>query len=180
MKIFAFAGSNSSVSINKKLVSYVLKSFEKEAVSLVDLNDYEMPIFSSDREKEGIPDAAHRFAAHIDDADLIICSLAEHNGAYSAAFKNIMDWVSRIPGRKLWNGKPMLVMATSTGARGGSSVLEMATARIPFNGGVVMNKFSLPSFNANFTEEDGITNAEYKLQLEEIINEVKDQVTAPH
>ncbi len=180
MKIFAFAGSNSSVSINKKLVSYVLKSFEKEAVSLVDLNDYEMPIFSSDREKEGIPDAAHRFAAHIDDADLIICSLAEHNGAYSAAIKNIMDWVSRIPGRKLWNGKPMLVMATSTGARGGSSGLEMATARIPFNGGVVINKFSLPSFNANFTEEGGITNAEYKLQLEEIINEVKDQVTAPH
>ena len=64
MKILAFAGSNSSRSINKQLVSYVLTYFTDAQTQLVDLNDYEMPIFSVDREsKDGIPVAALDFAA---------------------------------------------------------------------------------------------------------------------
>jgi len=56
MKIFAFAGSNSSTSINKQLVKFVLKSFEQQHdIDLIDLNDYDMPIFSVDRKKKVIP-----------------------------------------------------------------------------------------------------------------------------
>lgn len=177
MKILAFAGSNSSRSINKQLVSYVLTYFTDAQTQLVDLNDYEMPIFSVDREsKDGIPVAALDFAAKIDEADLIVCSLAEHNGAYSAAFKNILDWVSRIPGRKVWNDKALFVLATSTGARGGSSVLEIATTRMPFNGGKVLEKFSLPSFNNNFSIEDGIVDEQLKSALELKIQSVKTQL----
>lgn len=54
MKIFAFAGSNSSTSINKKLVVFSLRSFPNDQINLIDLNDYEMPIFSADREKKWI------------------------------------------------------------------------------------------------------------------------------
>jgi NAD(P)H-dependent FMN reductase len=84
-------------------------------------------------------------------ADGIILSLAEHNGAYSAVFKNIFDWMSRIDG-KLWNGIPMLLMATSPGARGGAGVLEIAKNRFPFMGGNIVSEFSFPSFNDNFNE----------------------------
>lgn len=174
MKIFAFAGSNSRHSINKQLVAHVLTYFTEAQIQLVDLNDYEMPIFSIDREiNDGIPALAIDFAAKIDEADLIVCSLAEHNGAYTAAFKNILDWVSRIPGRKVWNDKPLFVLATSTGARGGSSVLEIATTRMPFNGGKVLEKFSLPSFNNNFSKEDGIVEKDLKSALEAKIQGVK-------
>ena len=59
--------------------------------------------------------------------------------------------MSRIDG-KLWNGVPMLLMATSPGARGGASVLEIAKNKFPFMGGNIVAEFSLPSFDANFKE----------------------------
>ena len=52
MKIIAFAGSNSKNSINKKLVSFAAKQFKNAEVEILDLNDFELPLFSVDREKE--------------------------------------------------------------------------------------------------------------------------------
>lgn len=89
MKILASAGSNSSTSINRELVKFVLKSFPSADINLIDLNDYLMPIFSVDLEKDGFPEPAHLFIQNIANADVIICSLAENNRSYSAAFKNI-------------------------------------------------------------------------------------------
>ncbi len=51
MNILAFAGSNSSTSINRELVKFALKSYTEESIDLIDLNDYAMPIFSVDLEK---------------------------------------------------------------------------------------------------------------------------------
>jgi len=136
------------------------------------LNDYELPIYSTDKEqKDGIPQLAHDFYNKLGTADLIIISFAEHNGAYSAAFKNIFDWISRING-KTFQEKPMLLLATSPGIRGGSSVLEIANKRFPFQGGIVKGSFSLPSFNDNFDDKDGIKNPELKKQLLEIIHSI--------
>jgi hypothetical protein len=67
----------------------------------------------------------------------------------------------------------MLLLATSPGARGGSSVLEIANNRFPFQGGIVKGSFSLPSFNDNFDTDKGITNEELKKQLLEIVNEIE-------
>lgn len=177
MKILAFAGSNSSTSINKKLVTYAASYFKDDTVEIVDLNDYEMPLYSVDREKQsGIPQQALEFAGKIDSSDLLLISLSENNGAYTAAFKNIFDWVSVIPGRKAFGKKPMLLMATSTGARGGLGVLEIAKKRMPFSGGNVLETFSLPSFNENFDPEKGILNEVLKDELESKIQSVKTQL----
>ena len=95
MKILAFGGSNSKDSINKQLAAFAAKQFEDAEVELLDLNDFEMPIFSIDREKQaGIPDLALNFAQKIDASDLLIISLAEHNSSYTVAFKNIFNWIS--------------------------------------------------------------------------------------
>ena len=172
-KILAFGASNSTKSINKQLAEYAANLFENAEVELLDLNDYEMPIYSMDREKkDGIPQLAHDFYEKIGSSDLILISFAEHNGAYSTAFKNIFDWMSRING-KTFQEKPMLLLATSPGARGGSSVLEMANKRFPFQGGVVKGSFSLPNFNDNFDAEKGITNEELNKQLVEIVNSIE-------
>ena len=171
-KIIAFGASSSSTSINKQLATYAATLFQNTTSEILDLNDYEMPIYSMDREKkDGIPQLAHDFYAKIGNADLILISFAEHNGAYSTAFKNIFDWMSRING-KTFQEKPMLLLATSPGARGGSSVLEIANKRFPFQGGIVKGSFSLPSFNDNFDAEKGITNPELKHQLLDIIQSI--------
>ena len=41
MKIIAFAGSNSSKSINKKLATYASSLFENAEVEVLDLNEFE-------------------------------------------------------------------------------------------------------------------------------------------
>lgn len=155
-KILAFGASNSSDSINKQLAKYASSLFKNATVDLVDLNDYEMPIYSKDREKkDGFPQLAHDFYEKIGEADLVLISFAENNGNYTTAFKNILDWTSRI-NSKTFQEKPMLLLATSPGARGGSSVLDIALKRMPFQGGVVKGSFSLPSFNQNFDIDKGV------------------------
>lgn len=174
MKIIAFAGSSSTESINKKLVSWAASLFENHEVEILDLNDFEVPIYSMDKEKaSGVPEKIIIFSEKIATCDLILLSLAEHNGAYSTAFKNIFDWASRIPDTSVFHDKPIFLMATSPGARGGSSILEIAKNRFQFNGGQVLETFSLPSFNANFDTEKGITNDAIKSQFMEKIYAVK-------
>ncbi|GHE23310.1 NADPH-dependent FMN reductase [Sphingobacterium griseoflavum] len=176
MKIIAFAGSNNSQSINKKFVTSVSKYYKEtnDHIEVLDLNDFAMPLFSVDLEKaQGIPTAAYAFAKKIDEADFILLSLAENNGNYSAAYKNLIDWVSRIPNRKIYNGKPMFLMATSPGKRGGQSVLGIATARMPFDGADLLETFSLPEFHQHFEEGKGLTNLLLRSQLEAKVRKTK-------
>ncbi|MFV8323391.1 NADPH-dependent FMN reductase [Flavobacterium sp. LS2R12] len=170
MKIIAFGASPSKNSINKKLATYAANLFEKAEVEVLDLNDYQMPIFTIDIEKEiGQHELAKAFLAKIATADILVVSLAENNGNYSAAFKNVFDWCSRI-NAKVFQERPMLLMATSPGARGGASVLEIAKKAFPFYGGNVKATFSLPSFEANFDVVNGkISNPELDNHLKEII-----------
>jgi len=174
MNILAFSTSASSVSINKKLVKEVLKHFERANVDFPDMNEYDLTVFTTDKEvTEGIPGKVHEFAARIDRADLVIMSMAEHNGAYTAIFKNLLDWTSRIPGRSVFNQKKIFLLATSTGPRGASTVLGIAAGRFPFNGGEVVETYSLPLFNENFDEEKGILHEDKKQELREKIERVK-------
>ena len=162
--IIAFAGSNSKTSINKQLAKYAASLVENVEVTTLDLNDFELPVYGMDLENEkGIPENAQKFLDAIKSSDGIVLSLAEHNGAYSTVFKNLFDWMSRING-KLWSEKPMLLMASSPGARGGVTVLEIAKGRFPFMGGNIVADFSLPSFFDNF-KEGKVVNEELHLQL---------------
>jgi chromate reductase len=171
-KIIAFGASSSKQSINKKLAIYAAGQFNNASVEVLDLNDYEMPLFSVDKQKEnGMHPLAQEFYNKIGTADLVVISFAEHNGNYSTAFKNILDWTSRI-NPKTFQEKPTLLLATSPGARGGSSVLNIAVNRFPFQGANVVGSFSLPSFNDNFEEASGITNPELKAQFLEVLNNV--------
>ena len=170
MKIIAFAGSNSRDSINKQLVTYAANLFENAHVEVLNLNDFELPLYSKEREKVlGQPQLAKEFLKKLGSADLIVLSLAENNGNYSAAFKNIFDWCSRID-VKVFQNKPMLLMATSPGKRGGQSVLEIAQSNLPRYGADIKNIFSLPLFEENFDTKTGaITNQDLDNQLKEII-----------
>jgi NAD(P)H-dependent FMN reductase len=173
--ILAFAGSNSRQSINKQLAVLAGTSIEGVNLTVLDLNDYELPLYGIDfEEEEGIPQNAHDFLEEIKAADGIILSLAEHNGAYATVFKNIFDWMSRIDG-KLWSDKPMLLMATSPGGRGGSTVLDIAKNRFPFMGGRVVATFSLPSFHDNFSES-GIKDSELETTFMKAISDFKSAI----
>lgn len=174
MKIIAFGASPSKNSINKKLATYASSLFKNAEVEVLDLNDYQMPLFSVDVEAEiGQHELAKAFLTKIESADFLVVSMAENNGNYSAAFKNVFDWCSRIMG-KVFQEKPMLLMATSPGGRGGASSLEIAKNAFPRYGADIKATFSLPSFNENFDVEKGvISNVEFDNQLKEIVKSLE-------
>ncbi|MDH3535610.1 MAG: NAD(P)H-dependent oxidoreductase [Gammaproteobacteria bacterium] len=154
-KIIAFAASSSSRSINKQLVTYACSLLEEVEVEILDLNDYELPLFSVDREDAlGQPQLAQDFLHKISNCDGIIISFAEHNGAYSAAYKNLYDWISRIQ-PKVYRDKPMVLLSTSPGGRGGKSVMELALSQLPRFGGLVKASVSVPLFAENFDSAAG-------------------------
>lgn len=167
-KIIALGGSNSKESINKQLAVFVADQIEGSETVTADLNEFKLPLYGIDLEKEvGIPREAIKLNAIIEKADGLVISMAEHNGSYTAAFKNTIDWLSRI-NQKVWKDKPMLLMATSPGPRGGTTVLNSATASFPYLGANVVADFSLPSFYDNFSE-DGLKNEELNSVLNQKI-----------
>jgi chromate reductase len=170
-KIIAFGASNSSRSINKKLASYAASLLDDTEVDVLDLNDYELPLFSVDREDAmGQPALAQAFLQKITDCDGIIISFAENNGSYSAAYKNLYDWVSRIQA-KVFRDKPMVLLSTSPGGRGGRSVLELAESQMPRFGGQVKASVAVPSFDDNFDRAAGvISNHEIAAQIRAAVN----------
>lgn len=153
-KIITISGSNSQKSINNSLISHTTNLLENVEIISIDLNDYVLPIYGVDFEAEnGIPIAVKRLDESFNKADGFIISLAEHNGSYAAVFKNTIDWLSRV-NMKIWRDKPMLLMATSPGSRGGKTVLQSAKAYFPYLGGNVTADFSLPNFYDNFSEDE--------------------------
>lgn len=184
MKILAFAASSSTKSINKQLATYAAKKlksahdFETE-IEIIDLNKYELPLFSEDREAElGHPELAKAFLEKIAKCDVIIISFAEHNGSYSVAYKNIFDWASRI-NSKVFQGKSMMMLATSPGPGGAASVLASAVDSAPFFNGEVRASLSVPSFYDNFDIEKGqLSNKELDAQLIDTIKSLLEN-TAP-
>ncbi|MBT8422311.1 MAG: NAD(P)H-dependent oxidoreductase [Gammaproteobacteria bacterium] len=160
MKILAFGASTSSTSINRRFAVYAANQVAGAEVTDLDLRDFDLPIYSADLEAEqGAPADAQRFLDLIQSHDGLVISMAEHNGSYSAAFKNLYDWTSRIE-KNVWCGKPMLLLSTSPGGRGGESVMETAKATFPRMGADLKATFSLPNFAESFDDSEGIGDAE--------------------
>ena len=172
MKILAFAASNSRKSINKSLVSYA-STLVSADVEMLDINDYTMPIYGEDLEKEqGIPEAASLFLDNISQADALLISFAEHNGNYTVAFKNLFDWASRKQ-MDVYQSKPIVMLSTSPGASGASSVLRLASESAHFFKGKVLATLSIPSFYDNFDlEKNEMSNPELVEELKSALEKL--------
>ncbi|MCV5754627.1 NAD(P)H-dependent oxidoreductase, partial [Escherichia coli] len=79
-------------------------------MNVLDLNDYQAPMFSEDKEKEiGQAEGAVAFLRDLAEADALVVSFAEHNGSYPAAYKNLFDWATRIE-RNVFQNKPVVYL----------------------------------------------------------------------
>ncbi len=180
MKILAIPATNSRNGLNRQIIGHAARLLEAGLVAgaqieILDLNDYEMPIFSVERHAElGIPEPAQRFYDKIAEVDAVIVSFAEHNGSYAVAWKNVYDWASRID-MAVYQGKKVALFATSPGGRGGQGVLEQATTVAPFFGAELVGSLSIPSFADNFDADAGeLTKPELRAHFEKILGALAD------
>ncbi len=175
-KIIAFAGSNSSTSINHKLVTYIASELKDHEVTVLRLTNYQMPMYSEDEEKKGFPAMVMGLKQEISEADALIISVNEHNGSWGAFFKNVVDWLSRLD-RNFLAEKKILLTSTSPGKRGGLSSLDFGKSVLPRFGAEIVESFSFPSFYENFSEENNtVTNETLLLGLKQVLSTFAHQI----
>ncbi len=161
-EILAFAGSNSSTSINLQLVKYTTSLLKDHDFQLLDMSHYPFPMYSEDEEKRnGFSNSLVELKDTIAQADGLIISVNEHNSNPSAYFKNLLDWLSRLE-RKFLLDKNIFLMSTSGGKRGGAGALEVVSNLLPRFGANIITTFSLPSYYGNFSENRISDNALYE------------------
>ncbi len=174
-KILAFAGSNSSGSINKQLVSWFSRQLDPNQVTLLDLNQFELPIFSQDFENShGIPEAAIELRKVFSKHDAFVIASPEHNSMMPAFLKNIFDWLSRVKvenEKGIFANKPTVLLSTSPGGRGGMTNLENMVKIMPYWGADIKGHYSMASFYENFV--DGEPLAKPRKELLALVNRLK-------
>lgn len=161
-KIIAFAGSNSTNSINYQLVRHTCSLVKGHDIQLLNLARFPFPMFSIDLEKQkGFSNSLIEFRDDIAAARGMILSVNEYNGNPSAYFKNVLDWLSRVD-RKFMDNTKVLLMSTSPGKGGGRSSLGIIEKMLLHFGAEILSTFSMPSFHSNFDTGEGIKDAELK------------------
>lgn len=174
--ILAFAGSNSSTSINFQLVKHTVSLIEDHKVQMLNMANYPFPMYSEDVEKKkGFSNSLVELKNDIQNADGLIISVNEHNSNPSAYFKNLLDWLSRLE-RKFLEDTIILLMSTSPGGRGGIGALEVTEKLLPRFGAQIITTFSLPSFHANLDSKEGITENDLADAHKKAINQFLDAI----
>lgn len=124
--ILAFAGSARRDSLNKKLVRVAAAAAAAAGgtVTLVDLDDYAMPVYHGDLEaKDGVPENARRLRRLVAEHQGLLIASPENNASIPAVLKNALDWVSRPTdgqnGLAPYQGKVAALLSASPGVYGG-------------------------------------------------------------
>ncbi|MBQ0756471.1 MAG: NAD(P)H-dependent oxidoreductase [Amphritea sp.] len=133
MKILALSGSIREKSFNSRLLDIAVAGAKSAGaeVTVVNLRDYDMPLFNQDLEyQEGAPDAVVQLKNLMIQHQGLLIASPEYNGFPSPLLKNMLDWMSRQqnehePPMFAYNGKIAAVMAASPGAGGGTRGLTI-------------------------------------------------------
>ena len=167
-KIVAFSGSNSLNSINQSLIIAASKLHNNVEFEIISLRDFRAPIYSIDTEMEnGMPAKMEALSSLISQADALLISTPEHNGATTTVMKNTIDWLSRIE-QKLYQNKPVVFLSTSPGPRGGSGALSYFTNAAPYQGAKVVGSRAIGSFQ-NHVINNAFVDGEEKQKVSTLL-----------
>ena len=71
-KIIAFTGSNNPNSTNQKLLQSIIRNFPDQNIEFIDLKRFDVPIYSQDIERNGIPELIKELFQLLTEADAFI------------------------------------------------------------------------------------------------------------
>ena len=182
IKILAFAGSGRKASFNKAVLKFAVQgAIEAGAeVTVVNLSDFNMPIFNEDDEAEhGIPEGAMAFKKLLIEHDGFLIASPEYNSSYSALLKNSIDWASRrSEGEKpleAYKGKVAGIMAASDGALGGLRGLVSVRMLLENIGTMVLPTQKAVSKVSSLLDESGeLADEKTQVALKNIGTELVD------
>ena len=118
-KIIGLSGSLRNDSTNTSLIKLASDVRPKDKIDEIEIVSFkDVPVYDGDIEKSGIPKTVLEIAEQIRQADAVYVSTPEYNYSYSAAIKNIIDWLTRCSPNP-FEGKPIAIASVSAGPSGG-------------------------------------------------------------
>ncbi|RUO35476.1 hypothetical protein CWE13_11135 [Aliidiomarina shirensis] len=181
-KLLAFAGSLRAGSFNKQLIACVVKEAEKAGaeVTLLDLNDFPLPIYNGDIEEEGMPAKVRELQGILARHDGLLISTPEYNGAVPALVKNTLDWLTREQangnsGIELFKGKVVGIVSASPGALGGLRSLVLLRDQLAkLSMWVAPAQFALGKAHEAFDENGALKDEGHVKQISGVVQQVID------
>lgn len=177
-KIMMILASNSKESIHRTLLGVVSEKISNQHISQIAMNDLDIPIYSSDIESSsGVPASIQKIKALFAEQDAFVIACPEHNGAMPAAFKNFIDWLSRAStkGQSIFSDKPVMLLSTSPGPRGGATNLQNLVNIMPYWGADIYDSYSIGSYYDNYV--DGSFSTKHDQNLTQLSTQFVNRLT---
>jgi chromate reductase, NAD(P)H dehydrogenase (quinone) len=117
LSVLGIAGSLRHSSLNRSL----LRAASQLALTSLQIEVFDLaaiPLFNSDVEAAGDPDAVVVFKNAIRKADAVLIATPEYNHGVPGVLKNAIDWASRPANASPLAGKPIGILGASPGLTG--------------------------------------------------------------
>lgn len=183
MKLLVFAGSTRQQSFNRRLAR-VAAELGREAgaeVTLLELADFDIPLYNADVEAAGTPPDVVRLKEVMDAHPAwVICS-PEYNASYTGLLKNTIDWASSpVVGHPLWAdmarpfaGKVVGVLSASNGALGGlRAQSHLAPLLLTLECWLAPRHYALARAATAFDEEGRLIDPQQRAQVRAVVEQV--------
>jgi chromate reductase, NAD(P)H dehydrogenase (quinone) len=161
-QILAFAGSARRESLNRMLLAVVVEATRQAGgeVTLIDLNDFVLPLYHGDLEEaEGLPANAAKLVSLITRHDAVLIASPEYNSLITPLLKNTIDWCTRADPNP-FEGKVAAVVSASPGGYGGVRSAQLARHLLTHLGcHVVPAQCSVPRADQAFDSGGKLTDA---------------------
>ena len=127
-RILAFSGSARRESLNRKLLAVAVEATRAAGaeVTVLDLNEYVLPLYHGDSEDQGgLPANAGKLIALITQHQGLLIASPEYNSMFTPLLKNTIDWCTRGDDNP-FTGKVAAVVSASPGLYGGIRSAQLA------------------------------------------------------
>ncbi|GAB2616460.1 NAD(P)H-dependent oxidoreductase [Emticicia sediminis] len=135
------------------------------SVEILDLKEFDFPIFSETLKKQANPsEKALEFAKKIKTSKGIIMVTPEYNGSYPASLKNTIDLLY-----DEWRHKPVAIATVSAGPFGGSQALVSLQFTLwKMKAWTITEMFSVPNVHQNYDDAGKPTDKSATDKLAEV------------
>ena len=125
-------GSLRSDSANRAVFESAVK-LAGDGVTLTEVSVRDVPLYDGDVEAVGDPESVDTLKRMVDAADGLIIFTPEYNRSTPAVTKNVIDWLSRLPGQSVLSRATVGIVAATPGNHDAAGVRTHLGASIQTN-----------------------------------------------
>jgi len=148
--VAALCGSLRDGSYTRIALEQALSAAERTGatIELIDLREYELPIFDADRDREDAGDAAE-LAARVRAADTILLGSPMYHGSFASPLKTALDYC----GFDEFEDKTVGLLAVSGGAFPVTALEHMRSVCRALNAWVIPHEAAIPNASAAIDDD---------------------------